>query len=79
MCAIHHEIYGNHKFFLLLCSQRGLMFAVGRRLGKNFFFSEAETKVVNYSPKLDTLMENLRDRALLRIQSNMQDVQHGMR
>ena len=55
------------------------MFAVGRRLGKIFFFSEAETKVVNYSPKLDTLMENLRDRALLRVQSNIQDVQHGMR
>ena len=55
------------------------MFAVGRRLGKNFFFSEAETKVVNYSPKLDMLMENLRDRALLRVQSNMQDVQHSMR
>ena len=46
---------------------------------QEFFFSEAETKVVNYSPKLDTLMENLRDRALLRVQSNIQDVQHGMR
>ena len=45
---------------------------------QEFFFSEAETKIVNYSPKLDMLMENLHDRVLLHIQSNMQDVQHGM-
>ena len=53
------------------------MFAVGRRLGKNVF-SETETKVANYNSKLTTLMEDLRDRALLHVQSNMQDVQHGM-
>ena len=53
------------------------MFPVGHRLGKNVF-SETEAKVANYNSKLDTLMENLRDRALLHVQSNMQDAQHSM-
>ena len=80
MCAVHHEIFGNHKLLYVYYSyirNGGLMFAVGRRLGKNVF-SETETKVANYNSKLDTLMENLRDRALLHVQSNMQDVQHSI-
>ena len=62
---------------LLLYSQRGPDLCQGRRLGKNVF-SETETKVANYNSKLDMLMENLRDRALLHVQSNMHDVQHSM-
>ena len=53
------------------------MFAIGCLLGKDVV-SETETKVVNYNSRLDTLMENLRDRVLLHDQSNIQDGQQSV-
>ncbi|KAL4064052.1 hypothetical protein V8B97DRAFT_1349523 [Scleroderma yunnanense] len=43
------------------------------RLGKNVF-SEAATMVANYNSKLDKLMQELRDRAVLNIQYSVQQI-----
>ena len=67
----------NFCTFIADLSAMGLMFVIGHRLGKNVF-SETKTKVTDYNSKLDTLMESLRDRVLLHVQSNMQDVQQSV-
>ena len=53
------------------------MITIGHRLGKNVF-SETAMKVAKYSLKLDMLMQDLRDRALLDVQYTIHDAQHGM-
>ena len=79
MRAVHREIFGNHKLLYVYSSHirdDDLTFTIGRRLGKNIL-SETTTKVSNYNLKLDTLMQDLRDRALLDIQYTVQDAQHS--
>ena len=76
MCAVHCEIFGNRKLLYVYYScirNEGLMFAVGRRLGKDVG-SETSIRVTNYNTKLDKLMQDLRDRALLDIQYSMQQL-----
>ena len=63
MCALHRKIFRNHKFLYVnypYIFQEGLIFVIGRRLGKNVL-SETSTKVVNYKSKLTKLMQELRD------------------
>ena len=81
MCTVHRKIFGNHKLLYVVYSCIGsecLMFAIGRRLGKNIG-SETATMVANYNTKLDKLMQDLRDGALLDVQFSMQDVQHSVK
>ena len=53
------------------------MFSIGRRLGKNVF-SETVTKVTNYNSKLDQLMQEFRDRALLGVQYDVQQIREDL-
>ena len=79
MRAVYCQIFGNHKLLYVYFSYiryDDLTFIIGRRLGKNIL-SETATKVANYNLKLDTLMQHLRDRALLDIQHTVQDAQHS--
>ena len=57
--------------------KRGLIFTIGRRLGKNVF-AETATQVANYNSKLDKLMQGLRDRALLDVQDSVQQIQEDL-
>ena len=50
-----------------------LILSIGRRLGKNVL-SETTTKVANYNSKLNTLMQEFRDRALLNVQDGVYQV-----
>ena len=54
-----------------------MLFSIGRRLGKNVF-SETDAKVVNYNSKLDKLMQEFRDRALLSVQDGVQQIREGL-
>ena len=58
-------------------ASRGLILSIGRRLGKNVF-SETTTKVANYNSKLDKLMQQLRDRALLDVQYTVQQMREDL-
>ena len=53
------------------------MFSVGRRLGKNVF-SETGAKVTNYNSRLDKLMQEFRDRALLGVQYDVQQIREDL-
>ena len=53
------------------------MFSIGLRLGKNVF-SEASTKVANHNSKLDKLMQEFRDRTLLRVQDGVQQIREDL-
>ena len=74
MCAVHRKILGNQKLLYTAYSQmvllRVLILLTGHRLGKNVF-SETASRVSNYNSKLDKLMQEFRDHALL-------DVQYGV-
>ena len=80
MCAIHREIFGNQKLLYVDYScilQVGLIFVIGRRLGKNIF-SETATKISLYNSKLDELMQELRDRALVDLQSEARRIREDL-
>ncbi|KIM56284.1 hypothetical protein SCLCIDRAFT_245909, partial [Scleroderma citrinum Foug A] len=49
-----------------------------RRLRKNVF-TETDAKVANYNSKLDELMQDLRDRALLNVQGGIQEIRQGIK
>ena len=53
------------------------MFPIGRRLGKNVLL-ETNTKVDNYNSKLDRLMQEFRDQALLSVQDVVQQVHEDL-
>ena len=79
MCAVHRQIFRNHKFLYVDYScilQEGLIFVIGRRLGKNIY-SETAVKVANYNGKLDRLMQELRDLALFDVPYDLQQI-HGV-
>ena len=76
-CAQFIVKYSETKSFctsitsVLSYSHDSLIFFIGRRLGKNVL-SETTSKVANYNLKLDRLMQELRDQALLNVQYNVQ-------
>ena len=61
----------------LLSSPLGLISIIGRRLGKNVF-SETAAKVANYNSKLDKLMQELRDQALVDVQDSVQQIRQDL-
>ena len=76
MCAVHRKVFGNHELLYVNCTRipiMGFMFSIGRRLGKNVL-SETNIKATNYNSKLDTLMQEFRDRALLGVQYDIQQI-----
>ena len=80
MCAVHCEIFGNHKLLYVDHScihSEGLTSTTGRQLGKNIG-SETATKVASYNSKLDALMHDLCDRALLDVQSSTQQIREDL-
>ena len=76
-CAQFVVKYSETKSFctpitsVLSYSHDSLIFFIGSRLGKNVL-SETASKVANYNLKLDRLMQELRDQALLNVQYNAQ-------
>ena len=77
MRTVHRKVFGNHKLLYVNYScigHGGLIFPIGRRLGKNGF-SETATKVTNYNSKLNRLMQELRDHALVDVQDNVQQIE----
>ena len=76
-CAQFVVKYSETKSFctpitsVLSYSHDSLIFFIGSRLGKNVL-SETASKVANYNLKLDRLMQELRDQALLNVQYNVQ-------
>ena len=80
MCAVHRKVFGNHELLYVDCARiitNGFMFSIGRWLGKNVF-SEADAKVANYNSKLDKLMQEFRDRALLGVQDGVQQIREDL-
>ena len=80
MCAVHRKVFGNHELLYVdycCIPQDRLIFPIGRRLGKNVF-SETATKVTNYNLKLDKLMQELRDQALLDVQYSVQQIREDL-
>ena len=82
MCTVHREVLGNHKLLygnylctLILIRESHLF--IGIRLGKNVL-SETASKVANYNSKLDMLMQDLRDQALLNIQYDVQQIRENL-
>ena len=76
MCPIHCKVLRNQKFLFVVYFRTlhdDLILSIGRRLGKNVL-SETTTKVANYNSKLDTLMQEFRDRALLNVQDGVYQV-----
>ena len=76
MCAVHRKVFGNHELLYVNCTRipiMGFMFSIGRCLGKNVL-SETNIKATNYNSKLDTLMQEFRDRALLGVQYDIQQI-----
>lgn len=77
-CAQFMSKYSETKSF---CTSLGvdllfldhLIFFIGSRLRKNVL-SETATMVANYNSKLDQLMQELRDRAVLNVQSGVQQI-----
>ena len=76
-CAQFISKYSDTKSFCTslvdLLFLEGLMFPIGIRLGKNAF-SETTTTVAKYNSKLDQLMQELRDRAILNIEDGVQQI-----
>ena len=80
-CAQFISKYSETKSFCTLLVDlvflEDLMFSIGHRLGKNVF-SETATTVANYNSKLDQLMQELRDRAVLNIDDGVQQIGLGI-
>jgi len=80
-CAFFISQYSETKSFCRLprlsLPFEEFFFFTGRRLGKNVF-DETDAKVVNYNSKLDQLMQDLRDRALLDVQVGVQQVREDL-
>ena len=81
-CAQFIVKYSEPKSFctsitaVLSHSIQNLIFFIGRRLGKNVFSGTAD-KVANYSSKLDKLIQELRDQALLNVQDDVQQIREN--
>ena len=79
-CAQFIAKYSETRNFCMLIGcigHDGLTFLIGRRLGKSVF-SETATKVANYNSKLDKLMQELRDQALVDVQCNVQQIREDL-
>ena len=77
MHTVYRKVFGDHKLLYVnyFCiGHEGLTCPIGRRLGKSVL-SETATKVANYNSKLDKLMQELRDQALVDVQDNVQQIQ----
>ena len=80
MCTVHRKVFGNQKFLYVIyfCTLHECpIFYIGRRLGKNVFF-ETTTKVANYNSKLDNLMQEFRDRALLNVHDSVDQIREDL-
>ena len=80
MCAVHRKVFGHYELLYIDCTGipiKGFMFSIGLRLGKNVF-SETGTKVTDYNSKLDKLMQEFRDRALLSVQDGVQQIREDL-
>ena len=80
MCTVHRKVFGNQKFLYVVyfCTLHECpIFYIGRRLGKNVFF-ETTTKVANYNSKLDNLMQEFRDRALLNVHDSVDQIREDI-
>ena len=80
-CAHFIAKYSETRNFCMLATCvlgiKCLIFPIGLRLGKNVF-SETATKVSNYNSKLDRLMQEFRDRALLDIHHTVQHLREDL-
>ena len=82
-CAQFVVKYSETKSFctsitsVLSYSHGSPIFFIGLRLGKNVL-CETASKVVNYNSKLDKLMQDLRDQALLTVQYDVQQIQENL-
>lgn len=79
-CAQFISHYSETKSFctylcILLC--RSLICFLGGRLGKNIF-SETTATISNYSSKLDKLMQEFRDRAVLNMHDSVQQIREDV-
>ena len=82
-CAQFIVKYSETKSFctpitsVLTYSHDRLIFLIGCRLGKNVL-SETASKVSNYNSKLDKLMQELRDQALLTVKYDVQQIRENL-
>jgi len=80
MCGVHIEVLGDQELRYVTCTFDicdNLISFIGVRLGKNVF-SPTATTVANYNSKLDQLMQELRDRAVLNIQGGVQQIREDL-
>ena len=81
MCAVHRKVFGNQELLYVDGTRVPInsltVFFIGLRLGKNIV-SETNTKVANYNSKLDKLMQEFRDRALLGVQDGVHQIREDL-